>query len=92
MSGSLLAGIVITEGTGSGGGGGVTTIPEYYTDPVSPVAEQAWVLATGSGAIADGTPMGLLLALTYTGNGGSGFTYQFSYRTIEGTTKRVTLS
>lgn len=64
---------------GSGG-----TIPEYASDPLSPAVNSAWVLKT---VIPDGTPIGLLLALTYT----SEITYQFSYRTSEGTTVRTQL-
>lgn len=63
-------------------------IPELTSDPVSPTSEEAWVLY--SGTIPAGTPMGLLLSLTYaTPTTG---TYQFSYRTLEGTTKRVALT
>jgi hypothetical protein len=91
MSGSLLAGIVITDGTSGGGGGGSNTIQELYADPVSPSPEEVWVLATAAGAITDGHPIGLLLALTYTGNTGS-ISYRLSYRTLEGTTVRVSLS
>tara|TARA_R110000868_G_C10972640_1_gene770674 strand:- start:12856 stop:13152 length:297 start_codon:yes stop_codon:yes gene_type:complete len=69
------------------------SIPQVSTDPASPAAEDAWVLRSGSGgAIADGTPIGLLLALTYTGNAGTSFSYQFSYRTNEGTTIRANLA
>jgi len=68
-------------------------ISQVTEDPASPAAEEAWVLRSGTGGgIADGTPMGLLLGLTYTDNGGIPFTYQFSYRTKEGTTKRVSLT
>ena len=71
----------------------VSTIPQFSTDPSSPNPEDAWVLRSGSGgAIADGTPIGLLLALTYTDNEGADFTYQFSYRTKEGTTVRAALT
>lgn len=70
---------------------GTVSIPQVSTDPVAPAAQDAWVLKTASGAIADGTPIGLLLALTYKDNTGS-LSYQFSYRTQEGTTKRVTIT
>lgn len=70
--------------------GGVT-IPQLNSDPSSPTAESAWVLRTGSGGAGGGKPIGLLLSLTTTGAGGS-LAYQFSYRTKDGTTKRVTLS
>ena len=70
----------------------VEHIPEVTSDPSVPRNEDAWVRRNGSGGagIADGTPIGLLLALTYQDNvGGSGFTYDFNYRTQEGTTIRI---
>lgn len=75
----------------STGGGGGTTISQVSTDPVSPAAEDAWVLKTTAGAITDGVPIGLMLALTYQGNTGSS-TYQFSFRTLESTTIRVSMT
>lgn len=62
---------------------GVTTpsIPEYTTDPISPAAENVWVLRTTAG-----TPVGLLLALTLGID-----IYQLSYKTIEGPIVRTTL-
>lgn len=70
----------------------VVTIPEYTVDPSVP-AQATWILRSGSGgAIPDGTPIGLLMALTYTSNGGTPYSYQFSYYTKEGTIKRVTIS
>jgi hypothetical protein len=66
---------------------GTGFIPEYIGDPVSPAAQQAWVSrALGHPA---GTPIGLLLALTYTG---SAYTYTFSYKTLEGPIVRTSLS
>lgn len=70
----------------------VNTIPEITADPVSPSPGDAWVLASAFNGIMDGTPIGMLLALTYTGDQGAPTTFQFSYRTSEGTTKRVSLS
>lgn len=75
-------------------------IKQYDTDPVSPKPEQAWVLKSGSGgsgahATTKGMPMGLLVALTYpktTTQGGLSVSYQFSYRTKEAITRRVTIS
>jgi len=64
-------------------------IPQYDVDPSSPVAEDAWVLKSGGGSQVAGSPIGLLLALTYATTGGG---YQFSYRTKENTTVRATLS
>ena len=75
----------------SSGSGGTATIPQVSTDPASPAAEDAWVLKTTAGGITDGTPIGLMLALTYQGNTGS-TTYQFSYRTQESTTIRVSMT
>jgi len=73
-------------------GGGIT-IPEYSTDPVSPNAEDAWVLRSGSGgAIVDGTPIGLLLCLTYQDNAGVAYSYLLKYRTKENTTLSVALT
>lgn len=73
----------------SGGGGGLATIPELTSDPSSPSAEEVWVLRSGS-LSGGGSPIGLLLALTYSGTGS--YTYQLSYYTNEGTTIRTTLS
>lgn len=70
------------------------SVPQYDADPASPNAEDMWVKRTASGGTGGGkiiAPLGLgFLALT-PGVGGSS-TYQLSYRTKEGTTKRVTLS
>lgn len=57
-------------------------IPQLDADPASPSAEQVWVRKSGNA----GSPMGLLLSLTT-----NAITYQLSYRTIEGTTKRVSI-
>lgn len=65
-------------------------IPELDADPAIPIPESAWVLHTPS-TLGGGTPLGLLLALTK-GGFGTPETYQFSYRTLEGTTKRVALA
>lgn len=67
----------------SGGGSSSNIIPEVTVDPVSLPAGTPWVLRTGRA----GSPIGLLLALTYTTD-----LYQFSYRTLEGTTVRTTLA
>lgn len=72
-------------------GGGV--IPELTADPTSPNPQQAWVLKQGGQAGGNGgVPIGLMLLITDAGQGGSATTYQFSYYTLEGTIKRVTLS
>jgi predicted alpha/beta-hydrolase family hydrolase len=70
-------------------------IKQYDVDPTSPKKESAWVLRTvGAGGSTEGMPMGLLLALTYaiTSAGGGATTYQFSYRTKQGTTQRSNLT
>ena len=66
-------------------------IPQLTSDPTSPLAEDAWILATISGGSGGGKPIGLLLSLTTPNTGGSS-TYKFSYRTKESTTVRATLS
>ena len=64
------------------------SIPEYTTDPVSPAVEDAWVLHTvPTGA---GVPIGLLLALTYSGTGTE--KWEFSYKTSTGGIKRVEIT
>lgn len=71
----------------------INDIPQLTADPAAPTDESAWVLRQGTGGgIPDGTPIGMLLALTYTGDPGTPYTYQFSYRTKDGTTKRVSLT
>jgi hypothetical protein len=65
-------------------------IPQLSSDPASSKKESAWVRRTGGGT-GLGSPYGLLLALTQPGDGG-GFTYEFRYRTKEGTTVGVALS
>lgn len=68
---------------------GSVSIPEYTTDPVSPAAEDVWVLKSNVGGITAGQTMGLLLSLTYAV---PTLMYQLSYRTAEGTTKRTVLT
>ena len=58
-------------------------ISEVSSDPVSPVPGETWVLRTVSG----GSPIGLLLALTYTT-----YTFQLSYKTQSGRIVRTTLA
>ena len=69
------------------------SIPELVADPSTPGAQSAWVLknqgAAGGNA---GFPIGLLLALTYSGSGGSATTYQLSYETLENTIIRTAMS
>ena len=68
--------------TSGGGSSGTSQIPEYNSDPISPSSTDVWVLRTAL----IGKPIGLLMALTYSTD-----TYQLSYRTVEGTTVRITL-
>jgi hypothetical protein len=70
-----------------GGGSGSVNIPELYADPVSPIPESAWILATAG--MPGGAPIGLLLSLTYAGPIES---YQLSYKTLEGPIIRVLLT
>jgi len=66
----------------------LSSIPQLDNDPASPAVGDAWVWRdTGGGA---GSPYGLLLSLTKPGTVGTN--YRFSYRTIEGTTIRVTMA
>jgi hypothetical protein len=63
-------------------GSGTVVIPEYISDPVSPAANDTWVLKQ-----ANGSPIGLLLALTT-----NAFSYKLSYKTISGAIVRTTLT
>ncbi len=76
------------------GDSGAVSISQVNTDPASPTAEDAWVLKTMTGAASAGklkATMGLAFPLVTIANVGTP-SYQFSYRTSEGTTKRVLLS
>lgn len=55
-----------------------SSIPVVTSDPVSPADGELWLLRETSGAVPDGTPIGLLLALTYTGNTGTTLPLQLS--------------
>lgn len=74
----------------------VESIPQLNSDPASPTSQSAWVLKTaGGGGTGGGVYKGTLgLGFPYLSksSGGGSATYQLSYRTIEGTTKRVSLS
>ena len=74
----------------------VSKIPQLDADPASPKAEDAWVLKSGGGGGAGGgviiAPLGLGFVALTPGSGGGASTYQFSFRTQEGTTIRVALS
>ena len=60
-------------------------IPELASDPVDPEVETAWVLRQSSGL--GGTPIGMLLSLTYSGQ----YRHFFSYHTLNHVTKRAEL-
>lgn len=64
-------------------------IPQLDADPTNPKAQDAWILKTGGSSGVEGSPIGLLLPLTYVS---ASTTYEFSYRTKEGTTIRIVLS
>ena len=72
----------------------VSAIPQLDTDPASPNAEDAWVRKTQSAGVGGGViiaPLGLgFIALTPAS--GVSISYDLSYRTQEGTTKRVALT
>lgn len=65
-----------------------STIPIVTTDPGSPADGELWLLRETTGAIPDGTPIGLLLGLTYTSNSGSVAPLQLSVND-SGTTRRL---
>ncbi len=76
------------------GGAGAVSIPEYDTDPGGPAAEDAWVLRTNAGGFGNPGQIYAFMGLgfPYLGSTPAGYTYQFSYRTTEGTTIRGPLS
>lgn len=70
----------------------VANIPEYDTDPTSPTNGDVWVLRTTSGGGAGaGSAYGMLAAITNAGVAATK-TYQLSYKTETGGTKRVSLT
>lgn len=73
------------------GSSGPVVVPEYDTDPASPDQQTAWILKSITGGAGSGEAYGLLLTLTQPGDGAT-TTYQFSYRTKEDTTVRVSLT
>lgn len=80
---------IVKDGTsaftvGSGGGG----IPEYSSDPASPVAGDTWVLSGGASVI--GSPIGMLLTLTTAVSVPT--SYQLSYKTASGRIIRTSLT
>lgn len=79
---NVLSGEFDLVGTGTGTIVTTAHIPELSADPVSPANGDAWVLASQK----KGSPIGLLLALTYPVS-----VYKLSYKTIADGIKRVTL-
>ena len=78
---------------GPPGPGGDFAIPQLDADPVAPDPESAWVLKTVSGSGGGGQLQVLFgLGMPLTEPGATTVTYQLSYRTLENTTVRVTLS
>jgi hypothetical protein len=65
------------------------TPPQLNEDPSTPLSEDVWVVKSGGSTT--GTPLGLLLTLTYEIAGG-GASYELRYRTKESITKGVALS
>lgn len=66
----------------------VSNVPELTADPPNPAPGDMWVLRTISSSAPDGQPYGMLVSLTQPGAS----TYQLCYRTLEGSTIRVTMS
>lgn len=85
---------IIVRGGGITGGSSGGGIPEYDTDPASPEAEDAWMLKTAGGGSGGGSIVAILGGgfMASSPNAGGGTVYQLSYRTLENTTIRVTLS
>ena len=79
-------GLEFTTGTG---GSGSATIPQYDVDPVSPSPEDVWVhkKTEGRGAIMAFIGMGFPISRSEPST-----TYELTYRTLEGTNKRVKLA
>lgn len=70
----------------------VANIPEYDADPSSPANGDVWVLrSTSGGGAGAGEAYGMLTAITNAGTGATK-TYQLSYKTETGGTKRVSLT
>lgn len=87
--GGFSPGNKVIEVSQSQGTSGV--IPQLDVDPGDPFEQSAWVLKSGGDVIPDGTPIGLLLGLTYTDVTPVN-TYQLSYYTKEGTIIRTALT
>lgn len=70
---------ILHDVPGEGGtGGGGFDIPIVTSDPATPADGEMWLLRETVGAIPNGTPIGMLLALTYTGNTGTTSELQLS--------------
>lgn len=85
---------VIITGSSSSSGSATAGIPQYDNDPVSPNPEDAWMLKTSGGGSGGGAVKAIMGGgfIASTPNTGGSTTYQLSYRTLENTTIRVTLS
>lgn len=73
----------------------IGSIPQYDADPTSPAQETSWVLKQGGGGGAGGGLLNAIIGLSFaylSTGAATATTYQFSYRTKEGTTVRETLS
>ena len=88
------AGVTATDDAGNNAtvvtisGGGSSSIPIVTVDPVAPADGDLWLLRETVAGIADGVPIGLLLALTYTGNSGATVPLKLSVND-NGTTRRL---
>ena len=74
------------------GGTSTPQIPQYDTDPVSPSPEDVWVRRSGSSTGGGELKYIFGLGMPITSSGTGSFVYELSYRTAEGTTKRVELT
>ena len=81
--------LTVFDGFVIGGNEGQAAIPMLASDPPAPANGDLWILKTGGGAGAGGTPIGLLLALTHTSS--SPATYDLSLYD-QGSTKRIRFS
>ena len=77
-----------TPQTMTGDGSIIGLIPQLDSDPASPDQQTAWVLSEP--VYSDGTPIGLLLAITQSAI--TGYTYALKYRTEQDTTITVGLT
>jgi len=62
----------------------LAAITVLINDPTNPANESAWILKSGADPIPDGTPMGLLLSLTYTDDAGVTTSFTYKWKTKDG--------